>query len=104
MMEIRDTTKLDIPRDTATDAASTRRGGPASGDAGRAEPGGQPTSGDRVTLTPAARHLLETTEAGAPVDEAKVAAIRAAIADGSYTVDAGRVAERLIGLDNSGRS
>jgi negative regulator of flagellin synthesis FlgM len=36
---------------------------------------------------------------GPPVDMDKVAAIRAAIAEGRYPVDAGKIAERMIALD-----
>jgi negative regulator of flagellin synthesis FlgM len=36
---------------------------------------------------------------GPPVDDAKVARIRAAIAEGRYPVDAERIAERMIALD-----
>jgi negative regulator of flagellin synthesis FlgM len=36
---------------------------------------------------------------GPPVDAAKVARIRAAIAEGRYPVDAERIAERMIALD-----
>lgn len=38
-------------------------------------------------------------QAGAPVDSDKVAAIRAAIAGGSYAVDADAIADRMIALD-----
>jgi negative regulator of flagellin synthesis FlgM len=37
--------------------------------------------------------------AGPPVDTGKVAAIRAAIADGSYQVDAKAIADRMVDLD-----
>lgn len=37
--------------------------------------------------------------AGPPVDAGRVAAIRAAIADGSYTVDPDAIAGRMIDLD-----
>ncbi|HYJ52929.1 MAG TPA: flagellar biosynthesis anti-sigma factor FlgM [Allosphingosinicella sp.] len=36
---------------------------------------------------------------GPPVDSAKVAQIRAAIAEGRYPVDAERIAERMVALD-----
>lgn len=36
---------------------------------------------------------------GAPVDSAKVAAIRAAIAEGRYPVDPAKIAERMLALD-----
>ncbi|MCC5869992.1 MAG: flagellar biosynthesis anti-sigma factor FlgM [Gammaproteobacteria bacterium] len=74
----------------------------------RAEPaaGGQTarreaaSTSDQVTLTAAARSLLEAgRETNAPVDAARVAALREAIADGSYRVDAGRVAEQLFALE-----
>jgi len=37
--------------------------------------------------------------AGPPIDTGRVAAIRAAIADGSYTVDPDAIAARMIDLD-----
>lgn len=45
--------------------------------------------------TPAA----EMAASGAPVDAAKVAAIRAAIAEGRYPVDPEKIAERMLALD-----
>lgn len=41
----------------------------------------------------------ELAAQGAPVDTDKVASIRAAIADGSYKVDAKAVADRMIAMD-----
>lgn len=38
-------------------------------------------------------------QSGPPVDSAKVAAIRTAIAEGRYPVDADKIAERMIALD-----
>lgn len=43
--------------------------------------------------------VFELVGAGAPVDAAKVAELRAAIADGRYPVDADKIAERMIALD-----
>lgn len=43
--------------------------------------------------------LFELVAGGAPIDSEKVAAIRAAIAEGRYKVDADRIAERMIALD-----
>ena len=40
--------------------------------------------------------VFELVSAGAPVDGAKVAAIRTAIAEGRYPVDANRIAERML--------
>jgi len=45
--------------------------------------------------TPAA----ELAAQGAPIDSAKVAEIRAAIANGTYKIDAKAIAERMIALD-----
>jgi negative regulator of flagellin synthesis FlgM len=43
--------------------------------------------------------VADMVRSGPPVDEARVAAIKAAIADGRYPVDADRIAERMIALD-----
>jgi negative regulator of flagellin synthesis FlgM len=50
--------------------------------------------------TPAA----EMAAAGAPVDSEKVAAIRAAIAEGRYPVDPDKIAEKMLALDVPVRS
>lgn len=41
---------------------------------------------------------------GAPVDLDKVAAIRAAIAEGRYQIDPGAIADKMIALDLPGKS
>ena len=43
--------------------------------------------------------VFEIAQGGPPVDAAKVAAVRAAIAAGHYPVDADKIAERMIALD-----
>lgn len=48
--------------------------------------------------------VFEIAQSGPPVDSAKVAAIRSAIAEGRYPVDAERIAERMIALDLPSRA
>jgi negative regulator of flagellin synthesis FlgM len=57
------------------------------------------TAGDTVTLTRSARSLqkIEEAVARAPVvDTAKVAAVKQAISSGTYQIDAGRIADKLL--------
>ena len=58
---------------------------------------------DQVRLTPGSMSLrqLETARQEPPVDEAKVAALRSAIADGSYRPDAGRIARKLSDFEHA---
>jgi len=53
---------------------------------------------DRLELTSSARLLSETASDSdsAPVDAARVERLRAAIASGTYRIDAGRIADRLL--------
>lgn len=56
-------------------------------------------SADHVTLTDSARSLQKIEEAIAKspvVDTAKVATIKQAIASGTYQIDTGRVADKLL--------
>jgi negative regulator of flagellin synthesis FlgM len=56
-------------------------------------------TGDTVTLTDSARSLqkIEEALAKAPVvDAAKVAAVKQAINSGTYQLDAGRIADKLL--------
>ena len=58
-----------------------------------------PQSGDTVTLTNSARSLqkIEETVAKAPVvNAAKVAAVKQAVNSGTYQIDAGRIADKLL--------
>jgi negative regulator of flagellin synthesis FlgM len=76
-------------------AASSRRT-----DAARSEaPVG---AGDSVELTPSGRALGENG-ADAPVDTARVDRLRQSIADGSYRVDADRIAGRLLDVERTHR-
>jgi len=58
-----------------------------------------PQSSDHVTLTDSARSLqkIEEAIAKAPVvDTAKVATIKQAVSSGTYQIDSGRVADKLL--------
>ena len=62
----------------------------------------KPKTGDTVTLTSSARSLqkIEEAVAKAPVVNAsKVAAVRQAISSGTYQIDAGRVADKLLNFE-----
>ena len=79
------------------------KSGPGAIDLGRVEKGAAPApvvnSGIRSGQSPVESSVLGLVSGGAPVDGAKVATIRAAIAQGRYPVDADRIAERMIALD-----
>lgn len=77
---------------------------PAAHEAGSDVPAGAPAvpgqGSDSVQLTESARAMGEVARAAdAPVDTQRVAQIRQAIADGTYHVDAQRVADRMIKLE-----
>jgi negative regulator of flagellin synthesis FlgM len=76
---------------------------PAAGETAGAAAGqvaANPTRGaDHVQLTESARAIAAARGTDAPVDTQRVERIRQAIADGSYKVDAHRVADRLIGME-----
>ena len=72
--------------------------------AGQAETSGSQAAGDTVTLTDTASRMkkLESTLADLPaVDSNKVAAFREAIMNGSYQVDAKRVADKLLNFERT---
>ena len=52
------------------------------------------SAGVPVTVSAAARSL--DIPAGSGIDEAKVASVRAAIADGTFTTDSGAIADKLL--------
>ena len=59
--------------------------------------------GDQVTLTASARSLQKLSDAVAQapvVNAAKVSSIKQALASGTYQVDSGRVADKIIQFEN----
>lgn len=90
------------PATSTTSGAATK----AAGGGDRATVGAQikelasTSTSDQVTLTPAARRLLEAgQDASAPINQARVDALRAAVSEGSYQIDARRIAERLLAVE-----
>lgn len=65
---------------------------------------GRPSTADTVSLTNAAAQIssLETAIAELPVvDTQRVEAIKQTLADGSYQIDAERIADKLLSLESS---
>jgi len=62
-----------------------------------------PKTGDTVTLTDSARSLQKISDAVAKapvVNSSKVASVKLAIQSGTYQVDAGRVADKLLQFES----
>jgi negative regulator of flagellin synthesis FlgM len=86
-----------------TDTAGTRRSDAAKPAGGRGEnrteAAGKPSSADKVSITPSGLLIgkLEEIVQGTPVvDSERVAALKDAIASGSYEIDDQRVADRML--------
>jgi negative regulator of flagellin synthesis FlgM len=79
------------------------KSGPNPLDLGRAEKGNAASpvaaAGARNDEGRIESAVLDLVAGGPPVDTARVATIRSAIAEGRYPVDADRIAERMIALD-----
>jgi negative regulator of flagellin synthesis FlgM len=85
--------------------ATGNRPAPIDAAAARPAPNGAPAAPapaapatDSVALSGAAAAVRDLA-AAPPVDEAKVASLKAAIAAGTYTVDAQAIADKMLALD-----
>lgn len=85
----------------ATGPASSSTQGASSTPASDATASSTATN-DRVQLTDSARALQEAarTNDGATMDTKKVDQIRQQLANGTYKVDAGKIADRMMSLEN----
>lgn len=89
-----------LPKFTQTTASSGN--GSAASNAGTADSAAAASkSGDQVKLTDSALALREAARADASssIDTKRVDQIRQSIADGSYKIDAGNIADRMIAMD-----
>lgn len=67
-----------------------------------ARPSAKPPAGDNVSLSSQAQtlgRLEQAVKSSGDVDEAKVAAVRQAIAEGRYSIDSEKIAERMLAQD-----
>ncbi|WEN14633.1 flagellar biosynthesis anti-sigma factor FlgM [Rhodanobacter sp. AS-Z3] len=84
--------------------AAGKADGNSSASASAAIDGGATSANgiDQLKLTDSARALQEASRQGdaSPIDGNRVEQVRRALADGSYKIDAGRIADRLLAMDN----
>lgn len=75
--------------------------GNSAGPESSAGPGALPArADDQLKLTDSAKALQQVTRSDAvPVDSQRVERVRQALADGSYKVDTGRIADRMIAME-----
>lgn len=76
-----------------------------SGESEAAARQSKPATGDNVSLSSQAQTLGRLEQAvmqSGDVDEAKVAAVRQAIAEGRYSIDSDAIAERMLAQDGLG--
>jgi negative regulator of flagellin synthesis FlgM len=76
--------------------------GPAATASGPADAtAAAPKAGDQLKLTDSALALQEAARTGdsSAIDAPRVERLRQALADGSYTIDANRIADRMLALE-----
>lgn len=89
-----------LPKFTPGTSTSTNAASKADG-ASAAAVASNRTGDDQVKLTDSARALQQAARAddAAPIDSKRVEAVRKALADGSYQIDASRIADRMLTLE-----
>ena len=98
--------KLPIGNTLRTDgpsAGSKPRGTPSATDSTTATPLPQSTVSESVTLTATARTLSAMRDSlkEAPIDNARVAEIKSALAEGRYEIDNQRLAQRMLEFEGA---
>lgn len=89
-----------VPQPASANTRPAASGDADGGASGVAPAAGGPKAADHVKLTESALAIGAASKAAdAPVDTQRVDRIRQAIADGSYKVDAQKIADKLIALD-----
>lgn len=76
---------------------ATRKGGAADKAAGASAT--TSTTDTSVRSAPVATSFAQLAASSAPIDEGRVAAIRDALANGSYVIDSEKLAAKMIELD-----
>jgi len=77
--------------------SATRKGGATEKMVGAATTAA--ASDNTVRNAPATTSFAQSAAASAPIDEGRVAAIREALGNGSYVIDTGKLAAKMIELD-----
>jgi len=85
-----------------TQATGSSGNGPAAATANPADSAApKPRADDQLKLTDSALALQEAARTGdtSAIDTPRVERLRQALADGSYKIDAGRIADRMLALE-----
>lgn len=93
-----------LPLALSTAVSGHANPAPGNATAGASSEAGKAKSGDTVSLTGAAQHLrhLELSLAQQPVvDTQRVEATKRAIDNGTYQIDPGRIASKMIALERA---
>jgi|SRR5690606_20327493 len=86
----------------ATSGGVRAKSNPVNESPGQGKASAKPNTGDNVSLSSQAQalgRLEQAVQKSGDVDEAKVDAIRQAIAEGRYQIDSDKIAERMLAQD-----
>ena len=103
-MEIENNRIASLVTPASGQGAPVENQGKGNTNSSSAESGNTSGSPDRVSLTGEARRLqeLETRLASKPVvDSQRVAAVRSAVEDGTFTVNPERIADKMMSLEQA---